>query len=188
MIKTILILLLPCVIWADSVTRRPNADGTYDSDWGLSAGATQWQLVDEAVSDDDGTYVYEASNNQRFSCVFPTTPAVPTGATDISVAVYYNSKKQGAIGDPETTPFLRFSATNLGGNEDVLTTSYVVYPDTIGKPGGGSWTVAEINGTAWEAGVNKTSPSGTARCTQLWVVISYTPAATDIPRGIIIEN
>jgi len=182
MIKWLLaiLFLLPCMVWADSVTRRPSAEGNYDGNWIVSTGTDQWAMIDEATSDDDGTYIYSESAN-RFSCTFPTTPAVPSGATDISVTVHYISKKSGALGSPAFTPFLRFSSTDNDGSAQSLTTSYVEYSEAISKPGGGDWTVAEVNGISWEAG-GLHNGSGNNRCTQLWVVISYTPAATSKPR------
>jgi len=181
MIKWLLaiLLLLPCLAWGDSVTRRPNADGNY-VEWGFSTGTSSYSLVDEAISDDDDTYIYTLDAD-RFSCTFPTTPAVPSGATNISVTVHYNSKKSGVVGSPAFTPFLRFSSTDNDGSAQSLTTSYVEYSEAISKPGGGDWTVAEINGLLWEAG-GLHNGSGTNRCTQLWVVISYTPAAISKPR------
>jgi hypothetical protein len=67
---------------------------------------------------------------------------------------------------------LRFSGTDNDGTPQVLTTSYVEYSEAVTKPGGGAWSVAEINGTAWEAGGLR-EDTGTIRCTQMWVVISY---------------
>ena len=169
--------------------RRPNADGNY-TDWTPNSGTIHYNRVYEAdPHDGDTSYIYQTSTlEERDSFRFPYAgeDAIPSGATDISIKVYLVAKKVG-IFSAKIKPFLRFSSTNNDGTEiTVSSTSYSEFSETITKPGGGSWTAAEINSADWEAGV--LIIANIARVTQLWVEITYTTANHPAPTSLECER
>lgn len=139
-------------------------------------------MVDEVSADDDSSYIMEQTAGEKNSFTFPTTPAVPTGATNIAVKVYIRCRKNGLFNSFNSQPFLHMSSTYSYGTSNAEGTTYTSRNEVISRPGGGSWTVAEINGTSWEAGIEADVCSGPGHpgvCTQLYVEISYDAGATD---------
>ncbi len=166
-----------------SVTRFPNADGT-DQEWTRNSGSADlYTYVDDDPADDDTTYLTGSESSfpssRYVSFTFPTTPAVPDGATDIAVTVHFRADKDGFL-TRGITPYLSFGGNTQSGTSQNPATSWTDYSQQIAKPGGGDWSVSEINGTSWEAGLDASSGNSN-KCTQLYVEISYESSAPEAP-------
>jgi predicted CxxxxCH...CXXCH cytochrome family protein len=159
---------------------RPNADGTLN-DWsigGTSPPANRWEAVDETTQNDDTDYVYATSQNldQFFNLQDHTTE---TGTID-NVTVYIYAKQ--TTGN-EYLQVCIWDNTYCQ-NTPTISTSYTLYSYswTTDPSDSLAWTWSDID--ALEAGVrskNSGGWGGEIRVTQLYVEISYTPAAADNP-------
>ena len=103
-----------------------------------------------------------------------------------SVTVYINARSVSTPIQPSAYTRIKTNNTAYDGTEQTLTTSYSSYNTayTTNPQSGNEWTWAEIN--ALQAGVGLRRAMGTgglagreSRCTQVWVVIDYTPASLE---------
>ena len=134
-------------------------------------GLPNYGCVDEAVADEDTSYVYTTAPNyvtDRYGL-----PA-SSGTGDInSVRVYHRSKRE----DWETggsRPLLIISSTDYIGTLVLLSTGYATnYTEWATNPNTSSaWTWDDID--ALQVGIALYGEDGTyVRCTQLYVVVDY---------------
>jgi len=135
--------------------------------------AANWQCVDEASSDDDGTRVVRASNSYGTDLYEIEDPSGTPGTID-NVIVYATARKSHAQGDIRLT--VSYDGFLYTGAEQSLNQIYTTYsyawstnPNT-----GLAWTwpeVTDIEAGAMIKGQNAGKP---AYMTQLWVTIAYT--------------
>lgn len=168
-------------------TLRPNATG--DLTQLLPKSAPNWGEVDETVADSDTSYVEntETGVDDTYEADLYNLPASAIGALDtINSLTIYSTSKKVQVGTAIVTnarPNLKTNGTVSNGLALAQTTSYVeknqVYllnPVTLA-----AWTLAEINALQVGPSLQWQYVSDTrysyARCTQIYVVIDYTPAA-----------
>jgi hypothetical protein len=156
-----------------TVTLRPSGAGNYQDLSQSPSSGSHYAKVSEITSDGDATYVYTTSTSTtRDTYTFTSTSA--TGTIN-SVTIYIVARATSS-GTAQTV--VRISGSNYYGTSNTLTTSYTVYSTTYTlNPGtDNAWTWANIN--ALDAGVRlaRSGSSGNdARCTQIYVVVNYTP-------------
>lgn len=115
-----------------------------------NGAANNWDCVDEAIADDDTTYVASATANNLDTYALAD---LPPGLQNISgVGVRCMAGKSDA-GARSVTPMVRTGGTNYAGTTQALTTSYADYqsvwatnPNTTS-----AWAASDVN--ALEAGV-----------------------------------
>jgi hypothetical protein len=162
-----------------SLILRPNAAGTTT---GLSVNAgSNYAAVSETSSDGDTSYVYTTSttsgaNAPRDTYSVPSTTL--SGFTIQSITVHIVAKDQSNTYGGYARPYLRIGSTGYyPSSYNALTTSYVEYTNTwaTNPNTSAAWTWANIN--SLEIGVQMYSASYSyyARCTQVWVEITYAP-------------
>lgn len=151
---------------------RPVGIGSI-TELGTDGCAANWQCVDEATSDGDGTRVIRASNSYGTDLYEIEDPSAASGTID-SVIVYAEARKYQTQGD------IRLAISTGGflypGTVQPLSQTYVTYSQTwvINPNTGSPWTWPEtvnIEAGAMVRGQNAGKP---AYMTQLWVVIAYT--------------
>lgn len=133
----------------------PTADGTYE-EWTLSAGSDAFDLVDDAANaiDGDTTHISSGTLDQRATFVTSNSSA-PTGGSVVAVVITCYCKKTDG-GSNLVAGMARLSGTDsVGTNFDVPGTYAFRQSYMYEKPGGGAWTVADVNDA--ELGVKKTS-------------------------------
>lgn len=147
---------------------RPNGAGTY-TDHNTSGCPSNWQCVDEAVSDDEVTYVQSpggAWDNDTYTMEDPT----PIGTID-SVVVCMNVHNT-AENNQRARTIVRVNNSNYYGTDEdldgetiynVFVTNYTTNPFTTV-----AWTWTDIN--ALQGGVRMRRQP---RCTQVWVEVYY---------------
>ena len=168
---------------ATEQTIRPDGAGA-TTELTPSAGAN-WNCVDEEVADDGGTYVYR-SNSPKLDTYTLQTPSYSQGIIN-KVTVHCRGSVN-ALGSapPDSTGYfcsvIRAGGTNYKGthyrptdtNWHNISTEYVLNPKT-----GLAWTWADIvaleAGVEAEASVSGGSYTGASLCTQVYVVINFTP-------------
>lgn len=136
----------------------------------LYGETANWQCVDDiGGGDGDSSYVYSSGAGGRDTYQVQNHPS-KTGKIS-SVAVNVCAKQTGlGIGFARTV--LRTHGVEYTGNLEVLGFSYIVRSTTYTKNPftGEDWTWDEIDDV--EIGVRLSSLGGSARCTQVWIVIN----------------
>jgi flagellin-like protein len=167
-----------------TLTLRPTGTGSVeelDEDY---SSLNNWECVDESTSDNDNYYVYNGGSTSYRTDVYGISNHGSETGTILSVEVFVNCRKYGSDSDnsyAETA--IRVGSTNTFGSPNTLSGSYQTYNTLYTtKPGGGSWTWTDIDNL--QAGVSlrsgdingwQSSDLSIARCTQVWVVITYNP-------------
>ncbi|MGD0978148.1 MAG: archaellin/type IV pilin N-terminal domain-containing protein [Candidatus Bathyarchaeia archaeon] len=155
-----------------TVTLRPNGAGHYSELSQYPNSGNHYDKVSETTSDGDATYVYTTSTStQRDSYTFTSTSA--TGTIN-SVTIYIVAR---ATNSGTASTVVRISGTSYYGTSNTLTTSYTPYSTqyTLNPDTNAAWTWADVS--SLDAGVRLARSSGQtdARCTQIYVVVNYTP-------------
>lgn len=153
-----------------------SAPGTYDA-YGEHGAGGKKNLVDPP--DNDATnYIYSALLNDTQSFTLEPS-AIPPGSTINSVSV---SSRSRWYDNPVTyRTLLRLAGTDQLAAQITLTNSWVTYLDTIPRPGGGPWSLADL--ATLEIGVTCDTGGDTHVCTTLFAIIDYTPPAPPSPSG-----
>lgn len=156
-------------------TLRPNADGD-DVAWTATGAANDWDCVDEAVSDDDTTYVFVAAGTavDTDELVNLAVSAISESDSISSVALHLNAKGSGAVLAEIKFLWKENGVTTVGG-ANTVTSSYVDYSESrsVRPSDAVAWSLADVN--ALQVGVRRTGNAlaGAARCTQVWVEVTF---------------
>ena len=166
---------------------RPDAAGDYTA---LSRypgdPVLNWEDVDEAVADEDTSFVYTSSTTIVKDAYNLGATAIPDGSTINSVTVYFRFR----IGTDTPNnpgyaqPFLRLSGSETTGTaiekDGAGAPDFTTYSEALARPGGGSWAVADLD--SLQAVIGLYLPvGGQARCTQVYVEVDYTIPVVDYP-------
>lgn len=124
---------------------RPTADGTY-TEWTPNTGTDHFALVDDASNAIDGDATRNSSStlNQRDSFVFEDSAGPPGASVKVVCFTMYCQKTTG--GSNAVKGLARLSGTDALGTEAQVPNPYGFRQSfSTAKPGGGSWTVADVN-------------------------------------------
>jgi hypothetical protein len=143
---------------------------TSPDQWLLGAGANKVVAVN-SPDDDDTTYISSAGNGQAEQ--YSTGPnSIPSGSTINSVSVYSRARKESGSGATWSVR-LYLGASYTASSAHFFTTSYVSFTDVLSRPGGGTWTLADLSTVEVRfTGTGSTIPK---RCSSLWLIVDYTP-------------
>lgn len=146
--------------------------GDYDS-WLLNAGANKVVAINSP--DDDGTSEITTNtdnNRQSFSLV---ASAIPAGSTINSVAV--TCRIGNTWGGGGVSSSLRLASTNQDGPANPMPGgSWTSYTDIIARPGGGSWSLADL--ATLQVGLLALTLGGSwVHVTTLYINVDYTAGA-----------
>ncbi|HEX2898012.1 MAG TPA: prepilin-type N-terminal cleavage/methylation domain-containing protein [candidate division Zixibacteria bacterium] len=154
-----------------TITLRPNGAGTI-TNLVTSGCASNWQCVDESVSDNDATRVARPSNSFATDIYNLEDPASTT-CNFLTVTVRCFARHTQTQG--EIMPTIYVNGTEYNGALQALTTSYAVYSQqwTVNPNSGTAWTITDI--TNLQAGVRLKGQNSNfaAYCTQVWVEATY---------------
>ena len=166
----------------------PNAAGTYENIANSTSGVGKhWQDVDDPIGtpDDNDTRV-NTGDGEAYELDTYALPNHSVGSGTINhVTVHINCKKD-ADQAAKAKEALWISGAAYYGTEHGLTTDYAPYSHQFDTNPAteAAWTWDEVD--ALEAGVALLPTGYTwAYCTQVYVVVDYTPAAGRV-RGYII--
>jgi len=158
---------------------RPNADGT-ETGWTPLSGSDNYAMVDEAVADDDTSYLYQTVYDTWTGDLY-TLPVHSEGSGTINkVTVHFRWRDNGAASNAVRAQIRTGGVTYEGDTETSPNdNTYHNYShEWATNPGGGAWTWEQID--ALEVGVDGWRPTGNAPvCTQVYVEIDYVPATED---------
>lgn len=178
----ILFLAAALPAWGATQTRRPTSDFSGSGTWNIfpAAPATYYDKVNEAVADDDSSYIYCSAAGRRLSG-FPVF-SIPAGSTITQLSITYRHKKI-AVAACNIRSALQvggtiYQATDPGVNPtdgvwNTTTYDYANNPDT-----GVAWTSDDINGIGGNVlqafGVRSNDATPNPYVTQVYAEVTYT--------------
>ena len=179
---------------AATETLRPNAAGDKTNIAGQEpTSGEHWDKVDEAVSDNDTTYVQTNSSSWQEDLYNTANSTVGSGTINY-VRVYMVARS--LLTPAQTSAYARIktNGTEYNGGEEQVTTNYATYsyqwntnPST-----NTTWTWDEINALQIGVGLRRATGIGgladrVTRCTQVYAEINYT-TGYDSPGTITSTN
>jgi hypothetical protein len=168
-----------------TIILRPNAHGTTnnlhnDDCWwllGFHIGdhENNWNYVNEATSDGDSSYVYRDESSEDFDTYAMQDSGMSTGAIT-QITVHIVARVSGGSGTARE--YIRIGGTNYHNpTTHSLTSSYVeyTYTWTTNPNTSSAWTWPNIDALECGVALSQSGSSGSARCTQVWLEVTYTP-------------
>lgn len=141
-----------------------------------SAGAN-WQCVNESyTAPNDGDFVQ--NNTAPYAGDAYTLQdggAIPATAKINSVYVYYRAMRTPAS-DGYATPGLRLNGVSSNGTQVALGNAFANYTKIITRPGGGSWSNADIPNL--QVVIYLADATDVVECSQISAVVNYSTAAS----------
>lgn len=146
---------------------RPNGAGSL-SQLTSSGCSNNWECVDEAVADEDASYVEGSGSSWNDDLYTLQNSSVSSGTID-SLIVYINCWGSNSARKAET--ILRTNSNNYKGSSNNLSSTYTVYSTLyINNPNtSSSWTWTEVDNLEIGQSIKQNG-----RCTQVWVEVFYT--------------
>jgi len=167
-----------------TITLRPNAAGSTTQLENSGSGGANWDRVDEVTADEGATYVYGESNDDYETDTYNVPDQSLTG-TITNVRIYIRASESEVRDDVFGRTAIRIGTGSIEyGTQIDLTTSwtnyYTNYATKQGNLGSGAWTWTDINNLQIGVSLQSHYSSGSstwryARCTQVWVEVTYTP-------------
>lgn len=160
-----------------TIILRPNGAGVL-TEHSRSEGSTNWENVDEAVSDGDTTIIVNNAIAVKKDLYTIESSGISGDSVINSVTVYAVSKIVNFVkGNHYIGLGIRENSTNTFSSNQSLTTSYATYSNTWStRPSGGSWAKSDIDSI--QIGVNTENVEDNSfnlHVTQVYVEIDYTP-------------
>ena len=157
----------------------PTAIGTYNG-WTLENGASKPAAVDPGdppSHDDDASNLSITASGVKQGFTLTNKPTAGEMATINGVNWLTRAK---STASQNITARWILSATEVSGGLQALGAGYTDVSLTgIARPGGGSWTPADILDSSLEVIIHSSGAiSGTQRCTSLWMQVDY-----NVPAG-----
>ena len=119
----------------------------------------------ETNSDCDSTYVY-TDHSSELSDIYTAQNSGITTGTIQRITVHVMARVSDGSGI--VREYIRISGTDYSNpNTHSLTRNYSEYEH--------AWTWSDIDSLECGVGLSQSGSSGSARCTQVWVVVSYFP-------------
>ena len=150
-----------------------NANGAVQN---TPSAGTNWQCIDEAPplgAGADGDFVINGlgvGNTATDYYDFPNG-LVPAGSYIESVDVYYRA--QGDGGAHTATPMLKLGVNTTTGTHVHPGLAFGNYNEILTRPGGGNWSVADIDALQFGIALFDSSGVNTPRCSQIYIVVTY---------------
>lgn len=145
---------------------RPNTPGDYTNinrQW--PDEGEHWDKV--VVADGGDTRVFTMSTPQQKDAYNLTPSAIPVGSTINSVKVY------GTFLGGYYQPFLRLGTDETAGTKIEGAADYETHYETLSRPGGGVWSVADLADLQVVIGLHRNSTY--CHFDQVYVEVDYTP-------------
>lgn len=147
------------------------ATGFYNA-WTLGAGANKVVAVNSP--DDDTTSYVSATAGSGIAQTY-VMQDLPSEAGAVNTVTHRMRFQSFSDGSGNCIPKLRLSGTDLNGtNRSQGFGVWGTYTEALGRPGGGAWTVSDVNAT--EAGVVEGGGGGDVADTSMRLEVDYVPA------------
>jgi RHS repeat-associated protein len=177
---------------AQTATVRPNAQGFY-SQWNATPNVAHYLNVAEAVADDNGSYIEQATPALNDTHLYPTANVPPNALIDKvtlkarweatgTVGALYPMYRQGGVDKIPQAGIGHFGTQGYVNDSFAYPTNPVT---------GGSWTAAQVNSGTLEFGFRTGVQDYTPRVTQAWLEVTYhvpTTTSTIYIAGVYEKN
>lgn len=183
-LAAVLVILLPYPVAAATDTFSPNAAGD-ETLCILVGAATNWQA--SQTNDGDTTYVASENSNTYLTDLYELTDPTVSGKGKISnVTVYIKARAEGTANQASAYTRIKTNAVASNGTAVTLTTSYADWstPYTTNPQTGLEWTWLEVKNLQAGVGLRRAKGGVLSRCTQVWVVVTYTAATLQSYRDV----
>lgn len=176
----------------DTETLRPSEAGDYTNITSQFPDSTEhWDKVDEVTADEWTTYVSQVTDSELKDVYGLENPSDIGGADTInSVTVHFRVSTWNTSTTVKAIPYLRLGTDETAGTEVSFfqgDTGWLQESEVLARPGGGDWSLADLNNLQVGIGIWNTSALGRGSgCTQIYVVVDYTPAVVGRSFGSII--
>lgn len=157
---------------------RPNEAGDYTdiaSQW--PEEGEHWDKIDEIDADNGTTQVRTYSVAQQKDAYNLQPSEIAPGSTINSLKVYFKWSTSSDTKTGYLQPFLRLGENETAGtNVERQGVAYVFDSEILSRPGGGEWDVTDLADLQVAIGMAEDG-AWYCRCTQVYVVVDYEPAA-----------
>jgi hypothetical protein len=160
---------------------RPNAAGTYENiEYATSGAGNHWQDVDEEEPDGTTTDVQSDAYQEWIKDSYNLGPSsIPADSIINSVKVYFCHYTDGGP-NGNIKPLIIRGGIEVDGTSITSTNSWVTNNEILSRPGGGTWTVADL--ADLEVGILLYSITGNwVHLTQIYVEVDYTEPVWEEP-------
>jgi hypothetical protein len=157
--------------FGNRITLRPDGVGDYTNIPIETGCVNHWECVDEASADDDTTHILDNTGAFPKDAFSLQNSALPPSTPIGSVTIHWRGACDGATCDSQ--PHLRLSGSETAGSVQGMTGSYADFSETLARPGGGNWSVADLNNL--QAVIGLDVQTANAKATQVYVVANYDP-------------
>lgn len=149
----------------------PNGAGDYTNIASANPAVAHYLNVDDPVAapDDAATVVY--NNAAAYQGDVYALQNGTFGGDEIIDSVTINYRGLTTIGGTTVQPILRLGGVETLGTEVNYGAAWTNYSEVLARPGGGSWTVADIAGL--QAGIQCKTTNTSPDTTQVYVTIAY---------------
>ena len=160
---------------------RPDSNGSENEVYQYPDSGSHYDKVDEEISDDDATYLYYDTTLSGPKDGYFFYPDSGLGSATINSVTVYAKVKRYDVGYAGFRLIVKVSGSHNESEVKYATANYIDISGTwttnpyTGQP----WTTEEVN--ALEAGIRFNGIGGGClweRCTQIWIVVDYTPNGT----------
>ncbi len=164
------------IIFDPTETLRPSAVGDV-TQLGRSGGTANWQMVDDTTPDGDSTTVYTSDPTILSGYDLYNVPNTSSGGIINFITVYTRSRRSQSAGTANTYTKIKTGGSEYNGTSTTLTTIYADYSTqyTDNPKTSNAWTWSEIDALQIGIYLSITSAVWNSFCTQVYVVVDYTP-------------
>ncbi|MDH3890255.1 MAG: prepilin-type N-terminal cleavage/methylation domain-containing protein [candidate division Zixibacteria bacterium] len=154
-----------------SMALRPVAAGSA-AELQTSGCGSNYQCVDEVVSDSNVTYV-ESNSLTYLRDIYAITDPSDTSCSISSITVYMRARR--FVKDAHAQIVMRTNGTDYNGAEETLTDDFLDHSQLwVANPFTGvAWTWTELIDLEIGAQLKTSKATHPARCTQMWVEVAY---------------
>lgn len=155
---------------------RPNATGDYTNIASQYPDSTEhWDKVDEAVADDDDTYIQSGAVSYEKDAYNLTPSSIPAGSTINSVKVFHRRRSTVLGQSAYSQVFVRLGTDETAGSQhNPAVDTYCDYLEELSRPSGGVWSVADLADLQVAIGLKAPFGGYYCRCTQVYAEVDYT--------------
>jgi hypothetical protein len=135
---------------------------------------TDWQCVDDVISDGDASYVECPTTAYSFD-LYGTEDSADTTCGIVSVTVHISARR--FVKDAYGKAVIRTNGALFEGPEEYLNDDYSEFiVQWMNNPGtGSSWTWQEITDIEIGVGLRSTKATHSPRCSRVWLTVEQTP-------------
>jgi len=166
-----------------TVNLVPDGAGDYTNINSQQPSSTyHWDKVDDTpgAPDESSTYIYTTNNTPtpQKDAYTLSSSGIPSDSIINNVTVYFRIRTNLKAGTAYCTPYLRLGTDETTGTQRTEgDADWTTFNEVLSRPGGGDWQYSDLEDLQVVVGLRTTSEYQ-SWCTQVYVVVNYTPVIT----------